>query len=319
MRGAGSDLDVDKSRAPLPIKGTILEKETPANTRSFELSLELLLEILLVLVPLGRDVIGLPPNVPLGVGIWSVAAFIAVRMFWIWERTATLSILAKVSVSALFIAVVAVGTWESAWEALLLQHPISKEAQDIPFLPTHLMPIIPSWILPPKPSVVIQKPDIGMEFVGPGDVGFRMCNLSSALLRDPKYTLMLFDIDGPRKTFPNGTSVPDPLPIPTAIDHDFLRPGQKYLYRPIVSTFPAVQSIVKSGDRIFGLGIVSCPYCVKDRAYWVYFIAGGGGWYSEMQNYKDSIQIPLPSLLADLQGTLDKLVPAKKRITIAAP
>lgn len=283
--------------------------------RRLELSVEFLVEFLLVLVPLGRDVMGLPPNVPLGIGIWSVAAIVAIRIFWIWEWTERLTTFTKVLVSVAFLALVVFGTWESAMEGLLLQHPLSQDAQSIPPLPRRLIPPMPSGIFPkPQPP---EKPDIGLEFVGPGDVGFRMINLSNVVLQEPKYTLLLFDLDGPKKSFPNGTAAPEPLPIPTEIEHDFMRPKDKYLWRPIVSTFPAVQAIVKSGDRIFGLGFVSCPHCIIDRTYWVYFVVGGGGWYSEVA--KDRAKIPMGGLLSDTQGTLDNLVPATKRIAIGAP
>jgi hypothetical protein len=152
---------------------------------------------------------------------------------------------------------------------------------------------------PPVPSAppskaTIAKPDVGMEFVNPDDVAFRMVNLSkNATLRDPKYVLFLVDLDGPRTVGTKGGSIPQLLPIPAFTDAgDFLKPGQKFLPRPIVSTFPAVQSIVKPKDRIFGSAVVSCPDCIRDRHYLVYFANGSGGWYCEIDVHKDISSVP---------------------------
>jgi len=131
--------------------------------------------------------------------------------------------------------------------------------------------------LPPS----VPKPDIGMEFVNPEDVAFRMVSLSTVILREPKYYFLLIDLDGPRTFNLQGTMLPQVLPIPAFVAaNDFLKSKGKFMAK--VSTFPAVQSIVKPNDRIFGMVTVSCPDCVKDRQYWLYFVFGSGGWYCEV-------------------------------------
>lgn len=169
----------------------------------------------------------------------------------------------------------------------------------------------------PPPKVIITKPDIGMEFVNPSDVAFRMVNLSKkAVLRDPKYWFALVDLDGPRTVATNGGPIPQLLQIPAFADTgDFLKAGQKFLPRPIVSTFPAVQSIVKSKDRIFGSATVSCPDCIRDRHYLVFFVNGSGGWYCEIA--KD-IPITMGEILTDTEATLLRVVPPERRIPISA-
>ena len=161
------------------------------------------------------------------------------------------------------------------------------------------------------------RPDIGMEFVNPDDVAFRMVNLSNVVLRDPKYGFALMDLDGHRTTLENGVSLPDILPIPAFVDAgDFLRAKRKFMPRAIVSTFPAVRSAVKPNDRIFGWVTVSCPNCVKDRTYVVFFVNGKGGWYRETSgetkvNFSDI-------LLGDTDRALESLAPSKTRIPITA-
>jgi hypothetical protein len=173
----------------------------------------------------------------------------------------------------------------------------------------------------PSASVAspVPRPDIGMEFVNPSDVAFRMVNLSrEAILRDPKYAFALLDIDGPRTTLKDGTTAPDVLPIPAFADTgDFLRPGQKFLPRPIVSTFPQVQLIVKPNDRIVGSAVVSCPTCVRDRQYLVYFVNGQGGWYYEISN-NPNLRVKTSELFLDPEKALEKIVPPEKRIPIGA-
>jgi hypothetical protein len=58
-------------------------------------------------------------------------------------------------------------------------------------------PAIPPYPID-QPPIQTPRPDIGMEIVNPGDVGFRMVNLSNkAVLRDPKYGFALQDLDAP--------------------------------------------------------------------------------------------------------------------------
>jgi hypothetical protein len=176
-------------------------------------------------------------------------------------------------------------------------------------------PTVPSMVYLPTPREPQPKPDIGMEFVNPEDVSFAMVNLSqTAVLRDPKYFFVLLDLDGPRTVKTNFGDIPQVLPIPAFSDAgDFLKAGRKFLQRPIVSTFPAVQSIVKPNDRIFGSVTVSCPDCIKDRHYLVFFVNGSGGWYCESTA---TLRLPMQDLLKDADETLLKLVPLKKRIPI---
>ncbi|MBZ5696456.1 MAG: hypothetical protein LAN36_13990 [Acidobacteriia bacterium] len=221
-------------------------------------------------------------------------------------------------VKAFFWILFLVGVLVTFWQQFrIAESDLARETKDTwqQALITKLLFFPP---LPPPPTVVgklVPRPDIGMEFVNPGDVAFRMVNLSKdVVLRDPKYTFVLVDIDGPRTVLKDGTSLPYILPIPAFSDSgDFLKGGQKFIPRPIVSTFPAVQSIVKPNDRIVGTATVSCPDCIRDRRYLVFFVNGSGGWYCEIE--KD-IPIGMRELLTDAEGTLLKAVPSERRIRI---
>jgi hypothetical protein len=160
------------------------------------------------------------------------------------------------------------------------------------------------------------EPNVGMEFANPQDVSFRIVNLSDVALRDPKYTFFLMDFNRP-VALGNGVTAPNILPIPSHADPaDFLRPKQKFLYRAIVSSFPAVKAIVKLNDRILGWVAVSCPNCERDRTYIVSFVNGSGGWYGEIP---DASVINIPQLFANTDDYLDRLLPVGERIEIHDP
>jgi hypothetical protein len=166
--------------------------------------------------------------------------------------------------------------------------------------------------LPPPAPPAPPKPDIGMEFVNPDDVAFRMVNLSKAVVRDPKYGFVLMDLDGHKTTYSNGETLPDILPIPARVlAGDFLKGKQKYLPRAIVSTFPSVKNLVKLHDRVFGTVGVSCPDCIKDRRYVLFFKYGEGGWYCEYFGVEGNQMIPIRS-----EKDLEKIAPSRNRIPI---
>ena len=68
---------------------------------------------------------------------------------------------------------------------------------------------------------------------------------------------------------------------------------------------------VKSGEIIFGVAWVTCINCIKDRAYYVYWKAGEGGWYAEQNPKQLELPKPIATAYSDMQINeyLDKLVP----------
>jgi hypothetical protein len=165
---------------------------------------------------------------------------------------------------------------------------------------------------PPKPPV---KPDIGLRFVHPEDASFVLENTSQVVLYTPKFWFVLMDLDVPGANNLEGTAIPDILPIPAEAQQDFIRPGDRTLPRSIVSYYPTVSKIVKPNDRVFGSVGVTCPDCIKTRTYWLYFVVGAGGWYSEI--VKQPKGLPLLRLMLSTEEVLNEFVPIRKRIPIA--
>lgn len=148
---------------------------------------------------------------------------------------------------------------------------------------------------PPKPL----KQDVGLKFVGASDVSFEIWCLSEITVRDPKYYFVLIDMDAPKEMV-DGTLLSQILPIPaSSLAGDFIRAGGHLLRRSLVASFPAVNQIVKSGHRVVGYANVTCPDCVTERWYWLYFIHGERGWYMEMNESTKKTPVSALSLHAD--------------------
>jgi hypothetical protein len=160
--------------------------------------------------------------------------------------------------------------------------------------------------MPPQEN---PPPEIGMEFVNPGNVGFRFVNPSKKVaMRDPYYAFLLFDLDGPRThRFGPDFMFPEPLQIPARAEIDFLNPGDKKMPQAF-STFPAFQNI-PSGHRIYGSVLIQCPYC-KSKQYILFFKTNGDGWYAPIS--KDP-GMELNALLNDTDAELAKRMPENKR------
>jgi hypothetical protein len=213
------------------------------------------------------------------------------------------------------------------WEIAYLEQLLDRVGQDSPVPASNSAPggIVNNGGVINNPTInngaspaPAQEPDLGMEFVSPQDVAFRMVNLSDAIVRDAKYTFVLVDLDGPRTVVSGDSAIPQILQIPTTVNSgDFLKPRHKYMQRPL-STFQGVQTVVKQGDRIFGYVTVTCPNCVKERSYWVYFVNGPGGWYYEFTG-DGAVQFPIGLVLTNTEKTLAQIAPVVKRIPISNP
>src|SRR5712692_6405225 len=82
-----------------------------------ELGIEFCLELLVVFYQLGRELMGLPVNVPLGAGCWAVAMLIAIRIFWIVPFTQTLPLCLKATTGALIFSIAVQVSWHTVNEA----------------------------------------------------------------------------------------------------------------------------------------------------------------------------------------------------------
>lgn len=152
------------------------------------------------------------------------------------------------------------------------------------------------------------KPDLHLKLVYPTSVGVAIYNDPKAgLANKPTYQITLCDLDNIKGNL---------LPIPVA-QGDFIRPGE--LCGPnMAMELPAVKSIVKAGDRIFGYALVECPDCIKTRSYLIYIEQGKGGWWYEMTD-KPMFPYSLTfyeQMKDNVNAWLDKLAPVSKRIPI---
>jgi len=105
---------------------------------------------------------------------------------------------------------------------------------------------------PPRGASRVQ-PDISLRVVYPSAFAILLVNDSSVVLKDPKFSPVVWDLDLADRA--------DPLPIPTqTFSGDFIRPHEYAGPMPIVS-YPNTASLVKPGHRQFGYIYVTCSDC----------------------------------------------------------
>jgi hypothetical protein len=98
------------------------------------------------------------------------------------------------------------------------------------------------------------------------------------------------------------------LLIPTQMG-DYIRPGEYWGPNEFMG-LPAVKSVVKRGDRVFGRVQVYCTRCAKMRGYWLFIKVGEGGWYAEQEQ---------PRALAGLSGPQQVAANFDASVDILAP
>jgi hypothetical protein len=119
------------------------------------------------------------------------------------------------------------------------------------------------------------KPDIGLGFYRAQSPQFRVVNLGSTFVREPKYQLDIYDLNVKADGRPFMI-----LLIPAQV-LDFLNPNDALGPYEIVALSPR-RDAVKDGHHLFGYGQVTCPGCTRFRRYWFYAELGKGGWYAEI-------------------------------------
>lgn len=118
----------------------------------------------------------------------------------------------------------------------------------------------------------LARPELALAFADPKEATVSIWNVSSTVVRDPKYDVVLFNVDDPTSSF-------DPLPIPVARG-DYIRLGERWGPNQMIGQ-ERVKARVKDGDRLIGWASVMCPECPR-RFYWVYIKHGSDGWYAEL-------------------------------------
>ncbi len=168
-----------------------------------------------------------------------------------------------------------------------------------------------------QPKTGNAESDLRMIFVGKEKLQFYLVNESDESASQPKYFFGLWDINRPvyLRSLPD---VMQPLQIPSKTETDFVfRRATQGPQDVIVGD--GMVSHVQYGDRIFGMAYLVCFNCAHERAYWLFFQIGSGGWFAEMENppWGMAVAMPAPnSTIEHQEHAFDLQVPKERRILI---
>jgi len=124
-------------------------------------------------------------------------------------------------------------------------------------------------------SDALTAPSVGLAFLHPSSAAIVAVNTSSKVVEQPKYQLLLFNLDDARG---DGERL-RPLPFRVAVG-DYIQPRGHWGPNTMMG-LPAVAENVRRGDRIVGWASVRCPTC-ETHYYWLYLEHGLRGWYSKL-------------------------------------
>lgn len=157
--------------------------------------------------------------------------------------------------------------------------------------------------------------DLGLEFWGKDSLTFRFLNFGNESAQNPKYTFVIIDLTN-QYSYPKEPDVTQPLPIPTQVISDFVRPKEGLGSFEVLNE--ATKQHVKAGDKLFGLVWVTCFNCAMTRPYWLYFEVGKGAWYSYNASGKDFPDCIRTRGLssAEIDTCIDEFIPSNERTII---
>jgi hypothetical protein len=165
-------------------------------------------------------------------------------------------------------------------------------------------------------TATAEHADLRLQFVNPTKLALVVRNISKVNAFDPKYSTTLWDLDEPRNANA-GTGLS--LPNFTRIDRgDFIKPGYGSGPYDITDAFKATGRYA-DGNRTAGFAFVTCSNCSDVHYYWLYYVGGVGGWYSEIP-IGQSPQMTqwtaaLPQLVKDPESVFT-FIPLSKRTAI---
>jgi pimeloyl-ACP methyl ester carboxylesterase len=169
----------------------------------------------------------------------------------------------------------------------------------------------------PSPTPQLKPVALVPVFFDKKDLCFLLLNTGDVVANEPKFTIGLGNLSRPYYASYQRGSPPevDPLPIPTQKVDDYVRPHE------FLEKFKVLNDLslpyVKDEDRLFGEFLITCRECPAQRAYWLYWKVGEGGWYAEI-SASGSRSIPfikLPHMSDDeITKAIDILVPDQGRI-----
>jgi hypothetical protein len=134
-------------------------------------------------------------------------------------------------------------------------------------------------------------------------------------VRDPKFFLAMFNLD-------DTSAQRQPLQIPAqTLIGEFIRPHEGLGLWPFWAN-PLVKAQYKPGDRLFGFVEAQCPDCLADRYFWIYWIAGKGGWFAPTSKEAPFIKLQvfgkaIPIIAKNADVLLPQIVPQSARTTIS--
>jgi hypothetical protein len=161
--------------------------------------------------------------------------------------------------------------------------------------------------LPPL-AAPAQAADVTLRFVHPESPAVLLVNNTSVVASSIKWTVVLWNLDDPRRySAPMPNDPPDthePLQIPSSL-FDYVLSHSVGGPENIFAT-PLVAPYVKPGNRLVGVASVVCPTCTRGHTYFVYITYGQGGWYAELPQFrKGQLPLPTPMTKANVAQQLD--------------
>ena len=164
------------------------------------------------------------------------------------------------------------------------------------------------WIKQPFISDSTQElPDVSIRLVHPKTPGVVAVAMHS-LARDIEISPVLWNLD---------LQTNDSLFV-YKTKFEWMRVDQIGAPSPVVHP-DDVKSRVKEGNRVLGFITVTCSNCIGVRVYWIYFVYGAGGWYSEITTGGtpdvDKLITALPKIRENVDAFFSS-IPASARIPI---
>jgi hypothetical protein len=181
--------------------------------------------------------------------------------------------------------------WSAAIAALRLEIPLPPRQT-----PPLFTPPVSNTSVPLPPNLRLDKPELTAMIINPAAPSL-IINVLHTVARDVKADSVLWDVDREDKSL-------DSLPI-YQVKYDWIRTDQSGGPTDLMNL--ADKNIAKTGHRIFGFVSIACPNCSHNKAYWVFWVYGQEGWYTEIPNG----QYP------DLKKLSDQIIPGIRQVGIS--
>jgi len=134
-----------------------------------------------------------------------------------------------------------------------------------------------TWIRGSTPPTI----ELALQFVIKKNLSFVILNPTAANIMNPRYSLLLWNLDNPRNKPPSDGSIS--LPNTTEMMNDYVRAGSAVGPKSLGNRWEEM-GLLKAGDRMFGLAAIDCPSCAKRQDYYLYAVHKQDGWYCESPN-----------------------------------